>query len=95
MNLKHMLAAITANIISIPTYLLTINEITNRHIGNSTAFTESGSICATIVCVFEELSSIIFRVRPDGFISKNENEASSSAFKPFFLIFVSSLKANK
>ena len=95
MNLKQMLAAITAATIRIPTYLLTMNESTSRHIGNSTAFTESGSICATIVCVFPELSSIIFLVFPDEFMSKNENDPSRRAFSPFFFMFVSSLKANR
>ena len=63
--------------------------------GSITATTLSGIKCATVVCVCPALSSIIFRIAPEGCLSKKEKDASNKLTNPIFLILVSTLNPNK
>ena len=80
--------------ITTPTLRLITNASISVKTGTKNACELSGSICATAICVFAALSSIVFLIYPEECRSKNLKLASVSPSIPLFRKFVSSLNAN-
>ena len=87
--------AIRSNIRSTsPTRRLTIKPSIIANIGINAACEASGIRWATAVWVCAALSSMVFLIFPEGFVSKNLKLAFSRPSMPFLRRLVSSLKAN-